>query len=467
MLMTDRLPKSNRANLTDTRNVTFSQALEAGLTHYDYLDGRKTGRSGREAALVSHSVSPDKAKELKTNGTFGPLFDGLSPKNDLQQSLENRLRQAMAVNGCQEYVLTWKRWDMKSGPPICALRASGRRISGKGYSGWQSPKASDCKSPGKSRDIHLKHQAESITAGWPTASSRDWKDTPGMATEGTNPDGSKRTRMDQLPRVAQLGFWSNSIPIPCADGKWRRVPDLEIEPAIFDLLSDGVSAILGFVWPKGCANLKAEVFNYAEETKTRPGKILQALWEKALQKTIQRNAGRHGAFSETEILFIALCQLSRDQEQEIGAAAQNILEAQEKTVRILWENAPKPAISSCPSHQRKLEGSPARESSDAVRWMPSKTAHKASGNMQGLWGKGQKTQDVSETFSKMEKIWRSVANKDMRWSKKMEDCKGWSDGLTLFPLSTSFLGRVGLLRGAGNAIVPQVAAAFIKACFDD
>jgi hypothetical protein len=221
------------------------------------------------------------------------------------------------------------------------------------------------------------------------------------------------------------------------------------------------------VWSKGCANLKAEVFNYAEETKTRPGKILQALWEKALQKTIQRNAGRHGAFSETEILFIALCQLSRDQEQEIGAAAQNILEAQERTVRILWENAPKPAISSCPSHQRKLEGSPARESSDAVRWMPSKTAHKASGNMQGLWGKGQKTQDVSETFSKMEKIWRSVADKDMRWSKKMEDCKGWSDGLTLFPLSTSFPGRVGLLRGAGNAIVPQVAAAFIKACFDD
>jgi hypothetical protein len=173
--MTDRLQKSNRTNLTDTRNVTFSQALEAGLTHYDYLDGRKTGRSGREAALVSHSVSPAKAKELKTSDTFGPLFDGLSPKNDLQQSLENRLRQAMDVNGCQEYVLTWKRWDMKSGPPICALRASGRRISGKGYSGW------------------------------PTASSRDWKDTAGH--------GEQR---EQIRTAASgAGFWSNSIPIPC------------------------------------------------------------------------------------------------------------------------------------------------------------------------------------------------------------------------------------------------------------
>ena len=39
---------------------------------------------------------------------------------------------------------------------------------------------------------------------WPTASARDWKDTTGMATTGTNPDGSTRSRLDQLPRVAGL-----------------------------------------------------------------------------------------------------------------------------------------------------------------------------------------------------------------------------------------------------------------------
>ena len=40
--------------------------------------------------------------------------------------------------------------------------------------------------------------------GWPTPAARDWKDSPGQALEGTNPDGSKRTLLDQLPRLAQL-----------------------------------------------------------------------------------------------------------------------------------------------------------------------------------------------------------------------------------------------------------------------
>lgn len=45
-------------------------------------------------------------------------------------------------------------------------------------------------------------------AGWVTPSSRDWKDTPGMATEATNPDGTPRTRLDQLPRQAALAGWT-------------------------------------------------------------------------------------------------------------------------------------------------------------------------------------------------------------------------------------------------------------------
>ena len=41
---------------------------------------------------------------------------------------------------------------------------------------------------------------------WPTPLSRDWKDTPGMALEGVNPDGSERDRTDTLPRAV----WSRA-----------------------------------------------------------------------------------------------------------------------------------------------------------------------------------------------------------------------------------------------------------------
>lgn len=43
-----------------------------------------------------------------------------------------------------------------------------------------------------------------MATGWSTPSARDWKDTAGMATTATNPDGSERGRLDQLPRQAQL-----------------------------------------------------------------------------------------------------------------------------------------------------------------------------------------------------------------------------------------------------------------------
>jgi len=196
-------------------NVTFSLALEVGLTHYDWLDGRTIEKSGREVALASHSVSPENVKALTTSATYGPLFGGSSPSTDLQSCLENRLRQRLDVNGSLEYELTWKQWDMLSGPPICALRASGRRTSDRGCSGWPTPRtvtggaesAERKQVLGRTKSGGGDLQATVLIAGWVNPSTRDWKDSPGMATEGTNPDGTKRTGCDQLPRQAAIAGW--------------------------------------------------------------------------------------------------------------------------------------------------------------------------------------------------------------------------------------------------------------------
>ena len=109
-------------------------------------------------------------------GTSGPSTSGSSRSADLQRSLESRLRARMAGRGSPEYALRWKRWGMALGPPICALQASGRRTSGKGFGGWPRPVV---KNATEQRKELRSYQDLAITAqqvGWATPTSRDHKD---------------------------------------------------------------------------------------------------------------------------------------------------------------------------------------------------------------------------------------------------------------------------------------------------
>ncbi len=116
-------------------NVTSSQASEDGRSRSGSQDGEvRSGPGVVRASRFPARVSRGVRKMRDTSGLSGI---NLSVSAVLQSSLENRLRARMDVNGSQEYVLTWKRWDMLSGAPICALRARGRRTSGSGCSGVQ------------------------------------------------------------------------------------------------------------------------------------------------------------------------------------------------------------------------------------------------------------------------------------------------------------------------------------------
>jgi len=105
------------------------------------------------------------------------------------------------------------------------MDATGRTQDGKKHTaslehavkfvGWQTPRArgdagGNRVQPGDVRN--LEDQVQLV--GWTTPSSRDWKDTPGMATTGINPDGTGRERLDQLPRQAAQapGPTSNGFP---------------------------------------------------------------------------------------------------------------------------------------------------------------------------------------------------------------------------------------------------------------
>ena len=133
----------------------------------------------------------------------------------LQSCLESKYRARKDVNGSMEYALKWKRWTLDSGRSILALRASARRISDNAYTGWPTPNAMPENRGGlqtnpdkamerKAQGHQLNLDDAATLAGWVSPSSRDWKDSPGMATTAINPDGSVRDRTDQLPRQAQL-----------------------------------------------------------------------------------------------------------------------------------------------------------------------------------------------------------------------------------------------------------------------
>ena len=69
---------------------------------------------------------------------------------------------------------------------------------------------------------------ECFTAvGWATPGTRDHKDTIGVATEGVNPDGSKRSRLDQLGR--QVGLTLNGPARLTASGEMLTGSDAGME----------------------------------------------------------------------------------------------------------------------------------------------------------------------------------------------------------------------------------------------
>lgn len=136
---------SRQATSADTRSAISSPGSEGGRSPSDGPGSSTSRESGPAPVRVSRFRARDSAKAMSTNATSGPLFTASSPSARLQSSLESRLRARMGVSGSPEYVLTWKTWDMPAGPPICALRASARPISGSGFSGWPTPTVNDAK----------------------------------------------------------------------------------------------------------------------------------------------------------------------------------------------------------------------------------------------------------------------------------------------------------------------------------
>jgi len=134
---------SDRKTSRDIPSATSSPASAGGRKPSGLPVGHQGNLFGQAHARANPFRWQGLEKAMQTKGISGRSSAASSWSARLQLSLESRLQVNLAESGSPEYVLTWKRWDMESGPPICALRASARRTSGSGSSGWSTATVND------------------------------------------------------------------------------------------------------------------------------------------------------------------------------------------------------------------------------------------------------------------------------------------------------------------------------------
>ena len=193
----------------DTPNAISLPESAAGASPCASPGGTTTDPSGPAPALASLSARQAKATGLLTSGTYGPRGTISSASAGLQSYLESRLRARPDSCGSTLYKLTWKARATPAGRAIFALRASARRTFGKGSDsppticdlpqvGYNTPRGTDGANGGPNQAGGAL-PADAALTGWPTATTRDWKD-------GGNPEVNVPLNA-LLGRVTWLAGW--------------------------------------------------------------------------------------------------------------------------------------------------------------------------------------------------------------------------------------------------------------------
>jgi len=128
------------------------------------------------ATRANHSAQPESASEPTIQDTSGQALQQELPLCD-RESVSLKTSKGTLALDSEKSLENWKSWVTR------------------------------CRGEYSARLNVVRHTSGNECLSWPTASARDWKDSAGMAQTGINPDGSERTRIDQLARAvfAQSG----------------------------------------------------------------------------------------------------------------------------------------------------------------------------------------------------------------------------------------------------------------------
>ncbi len=213
------------------RSATSSPELASGLIPSASPDGLMINRSGRDHARASLSARQAKEMGLLTRGTFGHTSSTSSASADLSMSLANRLQLVTQTHGSTLYKLTWKEWNTPSGLCRFRQRASVRRISESGPTGWPTPVANTNPQPETKRGLQHVSGAARLT-GWPTPQvnyitnattvqmSADGRETPNKIGWAASLCGPLRLTVFGETRTGSFVEMANGVQLNPAHSRW-------------------------------------------------------------------------------------------------------------------------------------------------------------------------------------------------------------------------------------------------------
>lgn len=257
------------------------------------------------------------------------------------------------------------------------------------------------------------------------------------------------------------GFWSDALWLPCRDGKARAVESKYV--SIFDGLPRDLGLVCGS-GDKGNEERKAEIDGQTTETRSR--EVLRGLWQKDVPAEVQRCTGIESGVLQEEVLQPEMYGegLREERMPEQKPFAEEGPSKGASVMRILRNNG----TASCPSYRRESEEQRDRELADFMFLLPSSYAlaqlhgdtETAEAMLSLLQACGAERLLQYPPYA-VEAIWRSLGEES-----KDRLRVGFEQGKFVktveHPLTHNSPVRVMRLRGYGNAIVPQVAEAFVR-----